>query len=68
MLADGELTAEQVRTAFNSMGYEPNIHYIDGKQTNRSHIGIENGEGVFAFLNNSGFDAVVESDMQVPVI
>lgn len=68
MLADGELTAEQVRTAFNSMGYEPNIDYIEGKQTNNSHIGIENGTGLFAFLNDSGFDAVVETKMDVPVI
>ena len=68
MLANGELTAEQVTTAFNSMGYSPKITYIDGEQTNRSHIGIEGGTGLFRFLNESGFDTVVKTDMKVPVI
>lgn len=68
MLANGELTKEQITTAFNSMGYSPKITYVDGEQVNSSHVGIENGTGLFKYLNESGFDAVVRTDMKVPVI
>ena len=67
MLEAGTVTADQVKTAFNSMGYSPDIHYkeADGPETTTTYD--FQGSGLLSFLKGS-MTSVSTSKVQVPVI
>ena len=66
MLAAGTITADQVKTAFNSMGYDPDIDYDTVKQTTTTHYDLS-GDGLLGFLKG-GVTANATTDVNVPVI
>ena len=67
MLQAGTITADQVKTAFNSMGYSPEIEYKDAPGPETTTTYDFQGQGLLSFLKGS-MTSVSRSQVSVPVI
>lgn len=66
MIKAGDLTADQVKTAFNSMGYDPEVETTPVEQSNTTHYDLS-GDGILSFLK-AGVDATATTTIDVPII
>lgn len=66
MIKAGDLTVDQVKTAFNSMGYDPEIETTPVEQSNTTHYDLS-GDGILSFLK-AGVDATATTTIDVPII